>query len=94
MRCQESALEGKVFVLFLSLILLMNLKMRFHRAREEEKVKFLPDDVPDFLRSLSVIDVTSRKSENNQFFYWDLIPKKIRLTLEAIGIKEPPRFIT
>ena len=36
MRCQESALEGKVFVLFLSLILLMNLKMRFHRAREEE----------------------------------------------------------
>ena len=77
----------------------MNLKMRFHRAREEEncqeeKVKFLPDDVPDFLRSLSVIDVTSRKSENNQFFYWDLIPKKIRLTLEAIGIKEPPRFIT
>lgn len=99
MRCQESTLEGKVFALFLSLILLMNLKMRFHRAREEEncqeeKAKFLPDDVPDFLRSLSVIDVTSRKSENNQFFYWDLIPKKIRLTLEAIGIKEPPRFIT
>ncbi len=67
--------------------------MRFHRAREEEncqeeKAKFLPDDVPDFLRSLSVIDVTSRKSENNQFFYWDLIPKKIRLTLEAIGIKK------
>ncbi len=85
MRCQESALEGKVFVLFLSLILLMNLKMRFHRAREEEencqeeKAKFLPDDVPDFLRSLSVIDVTSRKSENNQFFYWDLIPKENKI---------------
>ncbi|WP_217984069.1 hypothetical protein, partial [Turicimonas muris] len=28
------------------------------------------------------------------YFYWDLIPKKIRLTLEAIGIKEPPWFIT
>ena len=55
MRCQESALEGKVFVLFLSLILLMNLKMRFHRAREEEncqeeKAKFLPDDVPELLK--------------------------------------------
>lgn len=99
MRCQERALEGKVFVLFLSLILLMNLKMRFFLAREKERGndevdKYLPDDVPDLLRILSAIDVTSRQSENNQYFYWDLLPKKIKKTLEAIGIDEPPRFIT
>lgn len=99
MRCQESALEGKVFVLFLSLILLMNLKMRFHRAKEAEMTldvssKYLPDDIPDFLRMMETINVTSRKSEENRSFYLDLIPKKLRDTLAALKIPEPPRFIT
>lgn len=99
MRCQERALEGKVFVLFLSLILLMNLKMRFHKAKAEERklepaLKYMPEDVPDFLRMMSTIDVTSRKAEDNKFFYCDLIPKKLRETLKALNIDEPPRFIT
>ena len=98
MHCQESALEGTVFVLFLSLILLMNLKMRFHLAREaagrlKTPPKYLPDDIPDFLRMMETIDVTSRSSEENNSFYWDLIPKKLRDTLESLKIPEPPRFI-
>ncbi len=72
---RKALLEGKVFVLFLKLDFADEFKKCVSTGQEEEncqeeKAKFLPDDVPDFLRSLSVIDVTSRKSENNQFFYW------------------------
>ena len=99
MRCRERALEGKVFVLFLSLILLMNLKMRFTLAKRTEakldaSLKYLPNDTPDFLRMMGAVDVTSRKSDEENSFYWDLIPKKLRATMEALKIAVPPRFIT
>lgn len=50
----ERGLEGKVFVLFLSLILVMNLKRRLTRARKSERsdsvLKYLPDDTSEFMR--------------------------------------------
>ena len=95
MRCQEKALEGKVFVLYLSLTLLMNLKLRFYKVREQlTDVTGFPDDVPDMLRSLRAVCVTTRKSVDNHYLYWDMFPKKLRETLEGLNIQLPPRFIT
>lgn len=95
MRCQEKALEGKVFTLFLSLTLLMNLKLRFYKVREQlSDLTGYPDDVPDLLRTLRSVCVTTRKSEDNRYLYWDMFPKKLRETLERLDINLPPRFIT
>ncbi len=77
----------------------MNLKMRFTLAKRTEakldaSSKYLPNDTPDFLRMMGAVDVTSRKSDEENSFYWDLIPKKLRATMEALKIAVPPRFIT
>ena len=65
----------------------MNLKIRFHLAREaagklKTAPKYLPNDVLDFLRMMETIDVTIRSSEENNSLCWDLIPKKLRDTLD------------
>lgn len=83
MRCRECALEGKVFITYLSLCLLLMLERRLERAGND------PLNAPRVLERLNSLVLYRHEKNDKSKLYWQEIPKEERLGMERLGIKNP-----
>lgn len=88
LRCREGALEGKVFVTYLSLCLRLMLEKRLEQAGKN------PLDTPRVLERFNSIVQYRHVSDDKTKLYWQEIPKEDRLLMEELKIKTPAPIFT
>ena len=87
-RCRECALEGKVFITYLSLCLRLMLERRLEKAGND------PLNTPRVLERLNSLVLYRHETDDKPKLYWQEIPKEDRLLMERLGIKIPaPIFV-
>ena len=87
-RCRECALEGKVFITYLSLCLRLMLERRLERAGND------PLNTPRVLERLNSLVLYRHETDEKPKLYWQEIPKEDRLLMERLRIKIPaPIFV-
>lgn len=85
MKCEEKALEGKVFVTYLALSLLLMLKKRLNDK------KLPSDSTPKYLDTLSGIKLW--RLDGTLKRYWDEISKSNRELILSAGVDLPNNII-
>lgn len=84
-QCEESALEGKVFILYIALSLLLMLKKRL--AGE----KLSSDSTPKYLEQLGAIKLC--RIDGTQKRYWQELSKQDRKLIEMAKVELPKSII-
>lgn len=85
MQCQEKSFEGKAFVQYLALSLLMQLKMSLSNAKVD------CNSVPKFIKQLN--GIKAFRIDGSKKMYWQEIAKHHREKFDLIGVAIPKRII-
>ncbi|QQQ97177.1 IS1634 family transposase [Turicimonas muris] len=87
MRCQETSLDGKVFIIYLSLCLRLILQRRLEQAKKN------PLDTPRIIDELNSIVLFRHDVEGKVRHYWQEWPKRYRELLEELGVETPAPLV-
>ena len=87
LRCQEGAMEGKIFVVYLGLSILLRLKKLVDRS------KLTLDSIPDLLHRLAAIRLFKIPGIEDNRYYWQEISKSQRELIELAGASVPDTIV-
>lgn len=87
MRCQETSLDGKVFIIYLSLCLRLMLQRRLEKAKRN------PMDTPRIIQELNNILLFRHDVEGVVRHYWQEWPKRYQDLLNELGVKIPAPLV-
>lgn len=87
MRCQETSLDGKVFIIYLSLCLRLMLQRRLEKAKRN------PMDTPRIIQELNNILLFRHEVEGVVRHYWQEWPKRYQDLLDELGVQIPAPLV-
>ena len=87
LHCQEGAMEGKIFVVYLGLSILLRLKKLVDRS------KLHLDSLPDLLHRLAAIRLFKVAGVEKYTYYWQEISKSQRELMELANVPVPDTIV-